>query len=300
MDRWAAPRCRCCRSRSRWSARRPPPAAPSDPNAAARRDYELAAAGRHQGNLGCVPGAPRHRLLCRSRPRTARQVRPPPPTRWRRARRRPRRTPPAAPRAGATQPRRAAVIELGDSRRAPAGGAPSPIVRPVRDGERLVHAELRRLGCYPGAVDASWGSGSRRALEQFNKHAGQKLDTQVASLDTLGVLRAKPTRVCPLECKTGYRAENEACVKIVCRAGFVVGDDGECERKAEGQDSSRPEPREPASRSAPRRQQYGAAGAITARGREAATASAVDRHVDPAGTTSGLLTGSCCHPNAVF
>ena len=119
---------------------------------------------------------------------------------------------------------------------------------------RLVHAELQRLGCYPGAVDASWGSGSRRALELFNRHAGQKLDTRVASLDTLGVLRGKPTRACPLQCKTGYRADDEACVKIVCRSGFVVGEKGECERERRSQPrtASRPEPSE-SKRAAPRR-----------------------------------------------
>jgi hypothetical protein len=124
---------------------------------------------------------------------------------------------------------------------------------------RLLHKELQRLGCYPGAVDASWGRDSRRALELFNKHAGANLDTKVASLDALGVLRLKPTRVCPLECRQGYRAENEACVKIVCRSGFVVGDKGECERRAKSKTASRPEPREAAPRNVPRRQTIEAA-----------------------------------------
>jgi hypothetical protein len=110
---------------------------------------------------------------------------------------------------------------------------------------RLMHAELQRLGCYLGAVDASWGSGSRLALERFNKRTGQKLDTQVASLDTLGVLRGKTTRVCPLQCKTGYRADDDACVKIACRAGYVLGEKGECERQQKSKAASRPEPREP-------------------------------------------------------
>ncbi len=118
---------------------------------------------------------------------------------------------------------------------------------------RLMHAELRRLGCYPGAVDASWGSGSRRALELFNKNTGAKVDTRVASLDTLGVLRGKTTRVCPLQCKTGHRAENDACIKIVCRAGFVVGEKGECERKAQPKTASRSDSKE-TKRAEPRKQ----------------------------------------------
>ena len=121
---------------------------------------------------------------------------------------------------------------------------------------RKVHAELARLGCYHGSADGSWGSDSRRAVEQFNKHASQKLDTKVASLDMLDVLSAKPTRVCPLQCKSGYRAESEACVKIVCKAGFVVGDDNECEREHERARERKPRTKSASSeskKSAPKR-----------------------------------------------
>ena len=119
----------------------------------------------------------------------------------------------------------------------------------------LMHVELRRLGCYPGAVDASWGSDSRRAMELFNKSAGANIETKFATLDTLDVLRAKPTRVCPLECKPGYRSENEACVKIACRSGFVANEKGDCERERQpkAKSASRPDSRE-AKPAAPRQQ----------------------------------------------
>jgi hypothetical protein len=129
----------------------------------------------------------------------------------------------------------------------------------LADTTRQLHAELQRLGCYPGAVDASWGRDSRRALEQFNRHAGAHLDVKVASLDALSVVRAKTGRVCPLECRQGFRADNDACVRIVCRTGFVPGDNGECERErerpAKSKSASRPREREAA----------GAAGAATRR-----------------------------------
>jgi hypothetical protein len=58
---------------------------------------------------------------------------------------------------------------------------------------------------------------------------------KVGTLATLDVLRAKPTRICPLECQPGYRGENETCVRIECRsAGFVAKakkDDFERERQ---------------------------------------------------------------------
>ena len=129
--------------------------------------------------------------------------------------------------------------------------APAEVAKPSSDQSetaKMLHASCatrllsRGGGCFVG-------SGSRRALEQFNKHAGQRLDTQVASLDTLGVLRAKTTRVCPLECKTGYRAQADACVKIVCRAGFVLGEDGDCEREHERARERKPRTKSASSKS---------------------------------------------------
>jgi hypothetical protein len=121
--------------------------------------------------------------------------------------------------------------------------SPKPAEADTADTARKLHTELHRLGCYLGAVDASWGRDSRSALDRFNKQTGSHLDTRIASLDALGVVRAKTGRVCPLECRRGYRADNDACVKIVCRSGFVVGDDGRCEResKPKSKTASRPD-----------------------------------------------------------
>jgi uncharacterized caspase-like protein len=121
--------------------------------------------------------------------------------------------------------------------------SPKPPEADATDTARQLNTELRRIGCYLGAVDASWGRDSRNALERFNKQTGARLDARVASLDALGVVRAKTGRVCPLECRPGYRADNDACVKIACRSGFVVGDDGQCERekKPKSKTASRPD-----------------------------------------------------------
>src|SRR3954452_16799019 len=132
-------------------------------------------------------------------------------------------TPPASP--AAPKPPATAVAAV---------GPPPEPAKPAADTSetaKLMHAELQRLGCYPGAVDASWGPDSRRAMELFNKSAGANLETKLATLDTLDVLRAKPMRVCPLECKPAYRSENEACIKIACRSGFVANEKGDCERE---------------------------------------------------------------------
>ena len=53
------------------------------------------------------------------------------------------------------------------------------------DLPRSLQAELRRVGCNTGAVDGNWNAAAQRALDQFNKHAGMKLDVRVASVDAL-------------------------------------------------------------------------------------------------------------------
>lgn len=95
---------------------------------------------------------------------------------------------------------------------------------------RQLQTELRRVGCFTGSLNDDWGSTAQRSLEQFNKRAGLKLEIKTASIDSLEAVRGKTSRVCPLVCSLGYRAEGEKCVEIVCKAGFEVGDDNTCER----------------------------------------------------------------------
>jgi hypothetical protein len=102
-------------------------------------------------------------------------------------------------------------------------------INPV-DLARSVQTELKRVGCYSGAVDGDWSAGSRRALDQFNKYAPAKLDTKLASSDALDALHAKTARVCPLVCDHGYQASGDSCSKIVCKDGYQVGDDNTCEK----------------------------------------------------------------------
>jgi len=98
------------------------------------------------------------------------------------------------------------------------------------DLARSVQTELKRVGCYSGAVDGDWNTGSRRALDQFNKYAPAKLDTKLASSDALEALHAKTTRVCPLVCDHGFQAGGDSCTRIVCKDGYQVGDDNTCEK----------------------------------------------------------------------
>ena len=107
----------------------------------------------------------------------------------------------------------------------------SPELAPKAESiNRQLQTELRRVGCYTASLNDDWGNAAQRSLDQFNKRAGSKLDVRTASLDSLEAVRGKSSRVCPLVCSHGSRAEGDKCVEIVCKAGFEVGDDNTCER----------------------------------------------------------------------
>ena len=136
----------------------------------------------------------------------------------------------------------------------PAATPPSSPVIDTAETTRRILSELKRLGCYSGEPTVAWSANSQRAMEQFNRHSGQKLETRLASLDAVDILKAKPTRVCPLQCGQGFRAAGEACVRITCPRGQVLGDGGKCEaRQAPRTAAKPPAQREPnAARQAPK------------------------------------------------
>ncbi|MBR0990733.1 caspase family protein [Bradyrhizobium japonicum] len=111
--------------------------------------------------------------------------------------------------------------------------SPAPSPEPVQSPQQLtkaVQSELRRVGCLVDPEEGNWGAKSQRSLTQFNKYAGTKLNTTLASTDALDAIKVKSGRVCPLVCDHGFRADGDACVKIACRAGYRVNDDNECEK----------------------------------------------------------------------
>ncbi|MDA9510129.1 caspase (peptidase) [Bradyrhizobium sp. CCBAU 11386] len=119
-----------------------------------------------------------------------------------------------------------------DSEQKVAAVAPtqSPPGLSPQETAKLVQSELRRVGCLTGASDGEWNASAQRSLTLFNKHAGTKFDTKLASFDALDALKSKQGRVCPLVCERGFKADGDACVKITCRAGYRVNDDNECEK----------------------------------------------------------------------
>jgi hypothetical protein len=117
---------------------------------------------------------------------------------------------------------------------------------PPADLAKSVQAELRRVGCLTAAADGEWNAASQRSMALFNRHAGTKFDVKLASLDAFDAIKLKPSRVCPLVCEHGFKADGNNCSKISCAAGSFLNDDNECEKRRANKPSARrerPEPR---------------------------------------------------------
>jgi uncharacterized caspase-like protein len=119
---------------------------------------------------------------------------------------------------------------------------PKPDQPALADIPRLLQSELRRVGCLTGSVGDDWNDEAQRSLRLFNKSAGMKLDVKVASLNALDAVKSKTSRICPLICDRGFKADGERCVKITCGAGSFLNDDNECEKRREKPTAKREEP----------------------------------------------------------
>ncbi|QQO14541.1 caspase family protein [Bradyrhizobium diazoefficiens] len=115
----------------------------------------------------------------------------------------------------------------------------TPATAPA-DLSRSVQTELGRVGCFSGQADGNWNTSSQRSLSQFNRYAGTKLDVKMASTDALDAVKSKPSRVCPLVCQHGFKADGDKCTRIVCRDGYAVNDDNECEKQRAAKPATKP------------------------------------------------------------
>jgi uncharacterized caspase-like protein len=98
------------------------------------------------------------------------------------------------------------------------------------DLPRVLQVELHRVGCNTGVADGNWNTASQHAIGLFNKNAGTNFEVKVATIDALDAVRSKTTRICPLICERGYKADGDRCTKITCRTGYAVGDEDTCEK----------------------------------------------------------------------
>jgi uncharacterized caspase-like protein len=166
------------------------------------------------------------------------------------------------------------------------------------DLTRSVQAELGRVGCYSGSADGNWGAASQRSLSQFNRYAGTRLDVKVASTEALDAVKAKPSRVCPLVCEHGFKADGDKCTQIVCRDGYAINDDNECEK----QRAAKPATEKPATakRATARRDDGDERPARPRRQSDGAAAGAADGYGASAGIGTAARAGRTAGRGQVF
>ena len=150
-----------------------------------------------------------------------------------------------------------------------------------------MQTELRRVGCLTAAADGDWNAASQRSMALFNRYAGTKFDVKLASLDALDAIKLKPSRVCPLVCEHGFKADGDRCSKIACAEGSFLNDDNECEKRR----AKKPAARRDDDRASRRAKRLARKPALPSRdppaGRSYATASAAVRSSPVATSSSG-------------
>ncbi|SFV17297.1 Uncharacterized protein, contains caspase domain [Bradyrhizobium arachidis] len=90
--------------------------------------------------------------------------------------------------------------------------------KPPVDLPRALQAELRRVGCNPGAVDGNWGERSQRALNLFNTHSGLRLEAKAAAMSRRRANVPLRRRRC---CRLRYREAREKPVLATRKAVLV-------------------------------------------------------------------------------
>jgi hypothetical protein len=102
-----------------------------------------------------------------------------------------------------------------DAAPAKVAALPVPDVERQQDPQALARAlqtELKRVGCYPGAVDGVWGGQSKEALGKFARHAKMALPTEEPTSAVLKAVTTQKDRICSLECDGGDREVEGRCV----------------------------------------------------------------------------------------
>jgi caspase domain-containing protein len=163
---------------------------------------------------------------------------------------------------------------------------------PQAEVTKSVQTELRRVGCLSADADGNWNTSSQRSLTLFNRYAKTQLDTKLASKDALDTIKTKTSRVCPLVCDHGFKAQGETCVKIVCAEGSFLNDDNECEKRRDKKPVATRE--KPQSRPAPEARQsvQGAQGFQAPQGRQAFGGRAGPANGAGLGQRGQVLTGA--------
>ena len=79
-----------------------------------------------------------------------------------------------------------------------------PIVPRGRDAiARELQLELKRVGCYAGALHGVWTKSTRQAMKTFSDRVNAKLPTDKPDIILLALVQGHPDKVCGVPCPSG-------------------------------------------------------------------------------------------------
>jgi hypothetical protein len=78
---------------------------------------------------------------------------------------------------------------------------------------RSVQTELKRLGCFGGPINGSWGPESIAGLKSYIYHAKLQHSSSEPNAEVLAEMLRGKGRVCPLVCKSGEQQSGDRCVR---------------------------------------------------------------------------------------
>ena len=93
---------------------------------------------------------------------------------------------------------------------------------------RVAQDGLRRAGCFAVPTTGTWGPATKKAAEDFNRHAPVKIAIDGAAAASETILSAVKSRVCPVVCAPPKIAKDGECKAMTCGPGTVQAN-GACE-----------------------------------------------------------------------
>lgn len=92
----------------------------------------------------------------------------------------------------------------------------------IRLAMRL-QGELRRVGCYRGAIDGDWDAATQRAMERFTQRINASLPIAEPDAILLTLLETYDNRACGRSCRSGARPDaNGRCVAATIEASAAA------------------------------------------------------------------------------
>lgn len=79
---------------------------------------------------------------------------------------------------------------------------------------RSLQSELRRVGCYEGEIDGSWGPASKRAIQAFMDRVNAALPGEEPDFILLRLVQNEKSKVCGVGCPSGQTLQGQRCVAL--------------------------------------------------------------------------------------